>query len=155
MGSDRMNTWRSFGAAGGVVLGLAFLTYELRQNSDLMRVQILQARADAAMSSNEQFFNSDYLPKILLKVESDTSLSDEERMRYTAWFRAANRNQDNVLSQYKAGMLGANIPRSVQDFVRDTVASSAQGKSAWDRTKIGYTQDYVDFVEETLVALSQ
>ncbi len=155
MGSDRMNTWRSFGAAGGVVLGLAFLTYELRQNSDLMRIQILQARADAAMSSLEHVFNSDYLPKILLKVESDTSLSDEEWIRYTAWFRAANRNQDNVLTQYKAGMLGANIPRSVQDFVGDVVASSAQGKSAWDRTKIGYTQNYVDFVEETLAALSQ
>ena len=84
MDSDRLNGWPSVVATGGVILGMAFLIYELRQNSDLMRVQIRQARADAAMSNNEQLFNSEYLPSILLKIEGGQSLSEEEWIRYVA-----------------------------------------------------------------------
>ena len=150
MDSDRLNSWPSVVATGGVILGMAFLIYELRQNSDLMRVQIRQARADAAMSNNEQLFNSEYLPSILLKIEGGRDLSEEEWIRYVAWFRSSNRNQDNVLNQYYEGMLGDNIPRSVDSFVRDVVASSADARRAWGQTKIGYTQEYVDFVEQIL-----
>ena len=64
------------------------------------------------MVSNEQLFNSDYLPSILLKINIGEELSDEEWMRYLSWFRASNRNQDNVISQYYAGMLGENTPIS-------------------------------------------
>ena len=151
MDSERLNAWLSVVAAAGVTLGLVFLIYELRQNSELMRIQIQQARADAAMSSNEQLFNSDYLPTILLKIGAGEELSEEEWMRYVSWFRASNRNQDNVLSQYRAGMLGDNVPRSVDDFVHDVIASSTYARNAWDRTKIGYTQEYVAFVEQILV----
>ena len=155
MDTDRLNTWFSIAATGGVILGLAFLIYELRQNSELMRVQINQARADAAMVSNEQFFNSDYLPSILLKINIGEELSDEEWMRYVSWFRASNRNQDNVISQYHAGMLGENTPQSVGDFVRAAVASSSYARRAWDRTKVGYTKEYVSFVEQILREASQ
>ena len=58
-----------------VVLGLVLVAYELRQNSELMRVQINQARADAAMASNEHSFNSEYIPGILVKVNNDAELT--------------------------------------------------------------------------------
>ena len=54
MDSRRINDWLMLIANVGVVIGLGLLLFELRQNSDLMRVQITQARADAAMLSNEQ-----------------------------------------------------------------------------------------------------
>lgn len=57
-------------AVVSVVVGLVPVAYELRQNSELMRVQINQARADAAMVSNEHSFNSDYMPAILMKVRN-------------------------------------------------------------------------------------
>jgi hypothetical protein len=95
-------------------------------------------------------FNSEYLPTILLKISEGEELSEEDRMRYVSWFRASNRNQDNVLSQYRAGMLGDNVPLSVDDFVRDVIASSTSARNAWDQTKIGYTKAYAAFVEEIL-----
>jgi hypothetical protein len=150
MDNDRRNIWFSIPAAGGLILGLAFVAYELRQNSELMRVQINQARADAAMASNDQFFNSDYLPSILLKIDIGEELSDEEWMRYVSWFRASNRNQDNVIYQYHVGMLDENTPQSVGDFVRNVVASSEYAQSAWELTKVGYTKEYVSFVEKIL-----
>jgi hypothetical protein len=86
----------------------------------------------------------------LLKINIGEELSDEEWMRYVSWFRASNRNQDNVIYQYHVGMLDENTPQSVGDFVRNVVASSEYAQSAWELTKVGYTKGYVSFVEKIL-----
>ena len=150
MNTERLNTWLSFTANIGVILGLIFLAVELNQNSDLMRVQISQSRADAAMVANEHVFNSDYLPQILVKARAGEELSAEETVRYRDWFRATNRNQDNVLHQYSEGMLGGNSPRSVRDFVANVVASSKRARVEWEIQKTSYTDEYIALVEEVL-----
>jgi len=150
MDSNQVKNWLTLVANIGVLFGLALVAFELRQNSDLMRVQISQARADAAMLSNEQLFNSPYLPSIILKIRQGSEISGEERIRYIYWFRAINRNQDNVLSQYFAGMLGEHTPRSVEDFARDVVASSSYSREAWRITKPGFSDEYIAFIEKVL-----
>jgi hypothetical protein len=150
MDSNKVNKWLTLIANIGVLFGLALVAFELRQNSDLMRIQINQARADAAMLSNEQLFNSPYLPSILLKAQQGSELSGEEQIRYINWFRAMNRNQDNVLSQYAAGMLGEHTPGSVEDFARDVVASSTYSREAWQITKPGFSGEYIAFIEKAI-----
>ena len=147
---DQINSWLTLTANIGLIAGLLLVAVEIRQNSELMKVQISQARADAAMASNEQSFNSPYLPAILVKVDNGDELNDEEWLRYVDYFRASNRNQDNVLSQYNAGMLGENIPRSVAQFARQFVGSSDYSRRAWELTKPGYTDEYIHFVETAL-----
>ncbi len=75
MNTERLNTWLSFTANIGVIFGLIFLAIELNQNSDLMRIQISQSRADAAMAANQSSFTSDYLPQIIVKVSAGEELS--------------------------------------------------------------------------------
>ncbi len=152
MNTERLNTWLSFTANIGVILGLIFLAVELNQNSDLMRVQISQSRADAAMVANEHVFNSDYLPQILVKAKAGEELSAVETVRYRDWFRATNRNQDNVLRQYLEGMLGGDSPRSVRDFVTNVVASSKRARVEWEIQKMSYSDEYIALVEEVLGA---
>ncbi len=152
MNAERLNTWLSFSTNVGVVLGLIFLAVEISQNSDLMRIQISQSRADAAMAFNESVSNSDYLPEILLKVEANEELSAEEALRYENWFRAANRTQDNVLQQYNAGMLSGNSPRSVRDFAEKVVAPYRQAREEWESQKIAYSDEYIALVDEVIGA---
>ncbi len=144
---SKIKNWVSVISYFGVFLGLILVAYELQQNSALMQVQITQARADAAMLSNEQLFNSEFIPPILAKADTGQDLSDEEWIRYVAWFRAWNRNQENVLRQYHAGMLDDNVPRSVDAFVRDIVMRNTHSREAWKLTKVGYTDEYVEFAE--------
>lgn len=59
MASTDVNKWLTVAANVGVLAGLILVAYELRQNSDLMRIQVNQARADAAMLSNQQTYESD------------------------------------------------------------------------------------------------
>jgi hypothetical protein len=115
-----------------------------------MRVQINQARADSAMASNEHSFNSDYIPPISAKVRQGADLSVEERIRFTDYFRAMNRNQDNVLSQYDAGMLGDNTPRSIITYVCQFIYDSEASQAAWEYTKDGYSDRYILFVNDAL-----
>ena len=150
MDSNQVKKWLILIANIGVLFGLALVAFELQQNSELMRIQINQARADAVMLSNEQLFNSPYLPSIILKTQQGGELSGEERIRYINWFRAINRNQDNVLSQYFAGMLGEHTPRSVEDFARDVVTSSSYSREAWRITKPGFSDEYIAFIEKVL-----
>ena len=51
MNTERLNTWLALTANVGVIVGLIIVAVELNQNSDLMRIQIGQSRADAAMAS--------------------------------------------------------------------------------------------------------
>ncbi len=148
--TDRASKWLSLIANFGVIAGLVLVATELQQNTELMRVQINQSRADAAMVSNEQLFNSDYIPGVLLKIVGEQELSAEDRMRYVSWFRSSNRNQDNVLSQYDAGMLGENTPRSVSDFAVEVIGRSTYSREVWNITKVGYSDRYVAFVEKVL-----
>jgi hypothetical protein len=150
MASTDVKKWLTLTANVGVLLGLALVAYELRQNSDLMRIQINQSRADAAMMSNQQMFESAYIPQILIQIREGNELSDEEMLRYVAWFRGINRNQDNVLSQYFSGMLGEHTLRSIEDFARDAVDASDYSREAWRLTKIGYSDQYIQFVEDAI-----
>ena len=147
MDSNELNKWLVLAANIGVLIGLALVIYEIRQNSDLMQVQISQARADAAMVSNQQTYESAYIPTILVKIRQGGELSDEDMVRYINWFRSQNRNQENVLSQYQFGMLGENIPRAIEDFARATIWQSAYSREAWRITRLGYSDQYVAFIE--------
>lgn len=150
MSTDNAAKWLSFITNIGVIIGLVLVAMELRQNSVLMKVQISQARADSAMTSLEQFFNSDYMPPILAKLQRNEELSTEEWLRFVDYFRSRNRNQDNVLNQYDAGMLGENTPRSVSDYACGFVGASDRHLEAWRLTRPGYTDRYIDFIERAL-----
>ena len=152
MNTERLNTWLALTANVGVIVGLIIVAVELNQNSDLMRIQISQNRADAAMAANESEFNSDYLPQIKVKIAAGDELSAEEIMRFRGSFRAANRNQDNVLQQYNAGMLSGNSPRSVRDFAEKVVAPYRQAREEWESQKIAYSDEYIALVDEVIGA---
>ena len=147
MDSNELNKWLVLAANIGVLIGLVLVLYEIRQNSDLMQVQISQARADAAKESNQQTFESAYIPAILVKIQQGAELTDEDMVRYITWFRSQNRNQENVLSQYQFGMLDENIPRSIKDFARATIWQSEYSREAWRITKPGYSDEYIAFIE--------
>ena len=150
MNTDQINKWMTLAANIGVIFGLALVAYEVQQNSELMRIQINQARADSAMVSNEHSFNSDFIPPILAKVQRNEGLTIEESIRFTDYFRSMNRNQDNVLSQYDAGMLGENTPRSIINYVCQFIGRSEASRKAWEYTSGGYSDRYIEFVEEAL-----
>jgi len=150
-----------FGAVG-VVVTLIYLARQIRENSRQVRVSSITSinhlineawDPDTAISSHQAVYNSDYIPALIVKVEKGEGLTNEELLRYTAYFRAFNRDMDNQLWQYNQGLLGENIPRSIKGAVRNFIAGNSQGLEQWDGQKYSFTDEYVSFVEEAIVDL--
>ena len=153
MKGEKLNSWLSLGATIGVVIGLVLLVMEIRQNTDMMEAQINQSRTETAMSQQEATYNSEFMPPILVKVESGEQLSAEEMLRYEPYFRAFNRNMDNQLWQYDHEFLGNNITRSIRGAVREVIGGSQLGIDEWERQKESYTDEYIVFVDEAIADL--
>ncbi len=151
MNMEHINQRLTLLANLAVFAGIVFLGLEIRQNSDLMKIQIQQSRADAATASLGEEYNSPYIPGIRVKIDIGEALTPDEEYRYRGWFRAVNRVQDNVLYQYNSGMLTENSPISVQNFIEGVVASSAHSRKTWNEIKTGFTEEYVGLVESVLV----
>jgi hypothetical protein len=150
MNSEKVNSWLSLLANFGVVIGLLLLIVEINQNTEMMRSQMNQMRADSAMAQQHAYFNSDYLPAIMTKIRNEEELTPEEGRRYRSYFRSFHRSQDNNLWQYNQGFLGANIPRSVEGAVQGIVGINTFTLATWDSQKHGYTDEYVAFVEQAI-----
>jgi hypothetical protein len=150
MNSEKINSWLSLAANIGVVVGLLLLIVEINQNTEMMRSQMNQLRADSAMSQQHAYFNSEHLPAIMTKISNREELTPEENRRYRSYFRSFHRGQDNNLWQYNQGFLGENIPRSVEGAVRGIVGMNEFTLATWDAQKHGYTDEYVAFVEEAI-----
>ena len=155
MNSEKVNSWLALGANVGVLIGLILLIVEIRQNTEMTRAQINQSRTDAAQSEQQATYNSDYLPAILVKRDKGEELTDEELRRYGAYIRSFNRNMDNQLWQYNQGLLGENIPRSIRGAVRIVIGSHDLSIRVWENQKFGFTDEYVDFVDNVLDDMGQ
>lgn len=153
MNAESLNRWLTLLANIGVVAGLVLLAIQIRQNTDMLRVQMSHSRSETAQSEQQAVFNSPYIPEVLSKVRSDEELTYEEMIRYESYFRAFHRNQDNILWQYNQGFLGSNIPRSVRLAVRTVVGQSRASLDLWDRTKEAYTNECMAFVDDAIVDL--
>ncbi len=49
------------------------------------------------MSEQQAFFNSEFIPPVIVKMMSGEQLSAVEMQRFRAYFRGFNRNMDNQL----------------------------------------------------------
>ena len=114
MDSDRLNRWLTLGANIAVLVGIFFLAAEISQNTDMMRTQINQSRAELSMNEAEALYNSEHLPEILVKLRQGEEITPVERERYNHFLRGLHRNLDNQLRQHREGFLADNIPRSVK-----------------------------------------
>ena len=150
MNSEKLNNWLTLGANIGVLIGLVLLIIEIQQNTEMMRAQINQSRTEAAQSEQQATYNSDYMPAILTKVANGQELTEEEMRRFQPYIRSFNRNMDNQLWQYNQGLLGSDIPRSIRGAVRSVLGRNELTISVWDAQKLGYTDEYVAFVEDAI-----
>jgi hypothetical protein len=153
MNLDSLNKWLTLVANIGVLAGILFLAFELQQNTQMMRAQMNQSRADTALAEQHSIYTNDIIAPILVKAEANEQLNPVEMRMYRTYFRGFNRNQDNNLWQYRNGFLGENIPRSIRGAVRSVIGGNKLGLQLWDQSNLDYTDDYREFVEEAIADL--
>ena len=150
MNTDRVSRWLTLGANLAVLASIVFLAIEIRQNTEMTRAQITQGRAENALYLADMQINSDYIPDIVVKVGNGEELTPAERFRYTVYLRATLRNQDNNIQQYNQGLLGEHIPRTISGVVHEILVGNPEGRAYWERSKIAYSDEFVEFVDSVI-----
>jgi len=121
MDTNKVNKWLSLLANVGVVIGLALLIFEIRQNSDLVRIQIHQARSDAWVAERQDLADSEFLLPALEKLRAaggraDISALDVldplEAARVYRYMQSRAGDYDNLYYQYRQGYLDEEFYRS-------------------------------------------
>ena len=153
MKTEKLNSWLTLGANVGVLVGLILLVYEIRQNSDLMRAEMMQSRGDAGSQLLQWYMDSPYIPAIIAKLNNNQKLSDEESIRYSYYFRSAFRNMDSNYWQYTRGFLGSEVPTSLSVTGKMVIARGGIGLEIWDQYKYGYSDEFVAFIDEAIADL--
>ena len=116
MDSNRLNRWLTLGANIGVLVGIVVLIIEIAQNTEMMRAQMAQERANQIAQKFDSNIHSDYWPMIAAKrdeaVNSSNwiaSLTGEEYQRVlNAYYRDIS-DIRNQFYQYQQGYLPQEV----------------------------------------------
>jgi len=121
MNTDNANKWLTLLANVGVVIGLALLIFEIRQNSELVRAQIHQARSDAWAYMRQDLADSEFLLPAYEKFRAAggyeaTSVLDVldpvDSARVFRYLQSRVGDYDNLFYQYRQGYLDEEYYRT-------------------------------------------
>jgi hypothetical protein len=105
MDSDRLNRWLSLGANTGVLVGIVFLAVEIRQNSDLARLQFAEDRQNTWQQGEMVVFGDSIAAVWEKSVLDPESLSLAETRMLDAYLAFQLTNASRVLELEKAGLM--------------------------------------------------
>ncbi|MGS2721578.1 hypothetical protein [Paraglaciecola aestuariivivens] len=116
MNMQKLNDWLTLFTNIGVLAGIIFLAYEINQNTASMRVESYRSQAGGLSQMYATALDSDVLLSGLVKVgympsscHLDTnllgSLTTQEHLALTMWFRAHLVRLDSEVFQYNEGTL--------------------------------------------------
>jgi hypothetical protein len=138
MNSDRLTRWLTLGANLGVLAGIILILFELNQNADLMRAQMIQARTDQITAKYDGMIHSEFWPEIWAKrrsADSDhewiASLTrhEYERVRYYYF-----REYEDLRSQYYQYVEGYVSEQYWQSAIRGQIVRMIRLIAALDET---------------------
>jgi len=114
MNTDKINKWLTLVANVGVVIGLALLIFEIRQNSELVRAQVHQARSDAYVTTRQDLADSEFLLPAFEKfvaaggftdVSALDALDPLDAARVYRYMQSRAGDYDNLYYQFRQGYL--------------------------------------------------
>ena len=105
MDSDRLNRWLTLGANVGVVVGIIFLAVEIRQNSELARIQLTDERM-ATWQQGELVVLGDSIARVWEKSVLDpASLSLAETRMLDAYLAFQLTSATRILQLERDGLM--------------------------------------------------
>ena len=136
----------------GVIAGIAFLAFELRQNNELLEAQAREAVHERRTNGNLLLATTPDLTDIFAKVDAGEGLTRSESLRLSAFNRATLASMEWQYGEYRRGRL------SLSDLALPswTVGFSGGGVSrglgdTWVEWKRQATPDFIAFMEENVV----
>lgn len=150
MESAQLNEWITLAANIAVLVGIAFLIVEIRQNTESHR-----SDSRKAQHANDQIALQVALenPDIFSKMLSDEKLSQVDQFRLSFIFAIDIRNREFEYFQYRSGALNEATWKSYRDLILAN-HTSGKGRIWWDKVGRGVVNDeFEKLVDDMLAAV--
>ncbi len=150
--SHEYAAWAEVISAAAVVITLAILIVEVRDNTSAIKANAAATTRDSLASSNDLVMqlDTDYLALVMRSNRAGLDLSDFEgieRFRIIVFQRSFFRRAEAQFFAYRAGLLEENVWETVRGRVIANLTSPVWVE-IWkrDRTTV-YTREFVEEVE--------
>jgi len=142
MNVDRLNRWITLGANIGILVGLVLVVYEIRQNSDLVRAQIIAT----AFSDKEVLavakMGEDYPGALARSIEEpdDITLADVAVLEAALEARLVDFRRNAIMEE-----IGVFTGRWRRDIPKESLPfTTPVGRKYWDT----WYDDDIDWMRE-------
>ena len=108
MDSDRLNRWLTLGANIGVLIGLALLIFEIRQNHDLMQAQVRNDMSQNLNNLQSLIAANPGLANLVRRSMEDDDFSPDETIQLRRLQHMQFRIWENQSYQYRMGLFEAD-----------------------------------------------
>lgn len=135
----------------GVIAGILFLAYELRQNNRLMEAGSRTARAERITSVSEMVSATPALAEVLARARNGESLTDSEDLMIYSFYMRRLRGFEAFFSEFQAGTVnGIQADNWRLNFYADPWTGKSLADS-WSRLKLYLNPDFVQWMEENVI----
>lgn len=150
MDIDKLNRWLTLLANIGVLAGILFLAYEIRQNTTATELDAA-TNYEAALREYELFVagNPDFT-ELVVKSIAGEPLTEVEQFRVEMFFRGALRNWQTAYFQYRLGALSEPIWNSQLGFMEDVIRSDGGIRNFWRDNREVFTDDFNRLLEQII-----
>lgn len=147
MQKSELREWVSLTA---VVVGLAFVGYELRQNTRIQRITATQTlAAEYADALQGMAYDGEAACVYVLGINGLENLDDDERLRFFVIMFEIFRAAEQLHYYAMEGMVEARIWRGFERQVREVV--SLPGVQEWWAARhLWFSDDFQDFMNRTI-----
>ena len=146
---EKLNRWLTLGANLGVLVGIVFLAYELRQNNKQLELQSYQAWVATNVQINTALTDPELSEIVAIGNVNPTGLSRKSFVAFAMWNMSVMQAAQSTDYLYRSGALDEDLWKA--EMSRAAGILSLPGVRQWweagGRTQL--TGSFVSFLEST------
>ena len=144
MDIDRANRWLSLTANLGVIVGLVFLAYEIRQNTNALYAQ---SRETVVSVAQQELHLQIQDPQIVESMVNNGILTVEENIKLNAFMVSFMRGREFAWLQYQDQIIDSS-QWNTELVTLKTVLRPTRNRTWWERLgRHAFSAEFVDFVD--------
>jgi hypothetical protein len=152
--SDRLNRWLTLGANFGVIAGILFLGYEIRQNNESLDAESRLNHAMLRVDFSTLLAVDSGLPAIIVKAQANQELDDLEAYRLQRFYMRMFIAWQWEWGEHELGRIEAPISawRAAMRSDSDSTLMLYPGvRETWEASKSTFKPDFVQFIDEEVI----
>jgi hypothetical protein len=145
---DSTNRWLTLATNFGVIAGIAFLAFELRQNTIATEVESASYFQSAFTEVEILIAENPEFAELLRKGRDGEKISGADQVRLQAFYRTVIRNWNINLFQYRSGVLNEGLWQGTRALITETFREDSGLYEHWRMHKNQVSPDFNELIEE-------